>query len=168
MKGRAAASEWSVSRRVVLLIAAIAVALGAAFAVIAGRTPDPSAVPTSEEVSKRVMSPFCPGLTLAECPTRQAAELRTRIEEKISAGWTNRQIDAWLVANYGEGALGRPPEAAVWAVPAILLAAGVLIVALLVARWAGGRGRAPDPDLTGPERELVELDLRRFSEEATE
>ena len=47
-------------------LAAIAVLGGLALGLALTSGPDPGAVPTSDEVAGRMMSPFCPGLTLDE------------------------------------------------------------------------------------------------------
>jgi cytochrome c-type biogenesis protein CcmH/NrfF len=116
----------------------------AAAAVISARGPDPDAVPTVETVEGRVMSTWCPGLTLAECPSAQAAVLRQRIAARVAEGWTNRRIDAWLVGDYGEGVLGRPRSAAAFLVPAAAVLLGGLAVALVV------RGRPGDTSSSSP------------------
>ena len=158
----------------------------AAAAVIAARGPDPNAVPAAEAVENRVMSTWCPGLTLAECPSGQASVLRQKIAARVADGWTNRRIDAWLVDSYGEGVLGRPRSAAAFLVPAVAVAGGGLAVAFVVRRRPGGgpsssspSGPGPVPDTgTGPSgsgggqteayRERLEADLRRFAGEVTE
>jgi cytochrome c-type biogenesis protein CcmH len=157
-----------VNRLVPLLAAAIAVAVAAAMALGAGRGPDPEAVPTPREVQDRVMSPYCPGLTLTECPSTQAVELRERVREKVEAGWTNREIDGWLVSTYGESVLGRPRGAASWLAPALAVALGAALLALGLARRAR---RAPEPEPSPPapeERERLLADLRAFAEGGTE
>lgn len=116
------------------------------------------------------MSPFCPGLTLEECPSNQSAMLRDQIKERVARGSTNRQIDEWLVAEYGESVLARPKGAVPWLVPAVLLAggAGGLLYAL-------SRRKAPPTEHppvsvssssapTAAERSRLAEDLGRFAE----
>lgn len=156
-------------RRVAAPALALAALAALAGAILAGsRGPDPGAVPDTAEVGRRVMSPFCPGLTLEECPSSQAAALRERIDSRVRTGWTNRRIDEWLVANYGEGVLARPSGASAWAVPAAALAAGGLVVAALLAR-SSRRGQPPPPAALGAaDRDRVAADLRRYAEGGTE
>ncbi len=143
-----------------LLFVAILVGVIAAIAV-QGRQ-DPDAVPTVSEVSKRVMSPFCPGVTLYECTSSQAAELRSEIGPRVAGGATNAEIDRWLTDNYGEAVLARPRSPWVWAPPA----AGVLIaLALVTQRVRGRRDAAPlVAEITESDRSLLDEDLRRFAE----
>ncbi|MGH2721471.1 MAG: cytochrome c-type biogenesis protein [Actinomycetota bacterium] len=156
--------------------AALLVALVAAVA-LAARGPDPGATPTPHAVEARVMSSWCPGLTLAECPSAQAGDLRREIAGKVAAGWTNERIDAWLVANYGEGILGRPRGMAAFLVPAAAILAGGVVVALVLRRRRP-RGADPTPAEPVPPpqepgagtvyRERLDEELRRFAGEATE
>ena len=141
---------------------------------VAGKGPDPSARPTLEDVTRRTMSPFCPGLTVDECPSSQAQELRTRIAQQIAARRTNQQIDSWLVENYGERVLARPRATVSWLIPLALFAlAGLLLLLKLpVARVSTRELVAPDTDaerpvITESERARFERDLARFKE-ATE
>ncbi|MGH2704167.1 MAG: cytochrome c-type biogenesis protein [Actinomycetota bacterium] len=150
----------------------LAAAAGIGLAVLLGsKGPDPAAVPTSEQVQARIMSPFCPGLSLAECPSGEAAELRARIGRRILEGWTNRRIDAWLVADYGEGVLGRPRDLAAWVAPAVALLAGAIGVGAALSRKAtGGREAATDPGPapTAAERARLRDDLERYAAGGTE
>lgn len=99
------------------------------------RGPGPDAVPSADAVAARTMSPFCPGLTLDECPSSQAALLRARIRERVRDGNTNAQIDHWLVSNYGPSVLGRPASRASWLVPLVALSAGAALLTLGITRW---------------------------------
>lgn len=142
-----------------LAMLAAALALGA-------RGPDSDANPTPEEVAARTMSPFCPGLTLAECPSSQSAQLRDRIAEMVDDGWTNRQIDAWLLDSYGEAAMARPRGPLAFVVPISIVLAGGIVVTLMILRWGRTRDGIVDPEtaITSRERERLNLELKAFSE----
>lgn len=147
-----------------LIVGAIAVA-GAVAVMVAARRVDPDAKPTAAEVERRVMSPFCPGVLLADCQTRQSADLKRRIDGRVSDGWTNRQIDAWLVSNYSKNVLATPPGLLPWAIPAAVLLIGAV---LLLARR--GRGETPleiEPVPPG-DRARLEAELTEFARGRTE
>lgn len=142
----------------VSLVAAVIVALAAA------RGPDPNGVPSADEVNSRVMSPFCVGLSLEECPSQKAAALRGDLSAKVAAGWTNRRIDAWLVSNYGQEVLGRPPRVTLWLV--LTVAAAIAAVGLTrswtrkpaTAADPRDRGRDPSPEMVSRiQREIAEM-----------
>lgn len=89
---------------------------------------------TAGEIFNTVMSPFCPGLLLANCPSSQAADLRERIRTRLAAGATKAEVLDELYAEFGEEVLGAPPARGIgllaWIVPgAIMLlgAAGIVV-----------------------------------------
>src|SRR5687768_14641008 len=127
-------------------IAAIAVLGGLALGIALGSGPDPDAVPTTDEVAGRMMSPFCPGLTLEECPSDQASRLRTEIDQMVGRGDTNAEIDDWIVDNFGEVALARPGGPAAWVAPPLVMLAGLGAVLLFLKR----RNRTAEPRPAGP------------------
>jgi len=92
---------------------------------------------------REVMSPFCPGLTLADCPSPNAFELRKDIQACLERGESRESIVDALVAQYGTELLSDPSDTpigrVVWGVPFLLavLAAGVL--AILVRRMTRGQ-----------------------------
>lgn len=144
--------------------------------VLSARAPNPGAKPTAEAVERRVMSKWCPGVTLADCPSSQADALRRDIAARVAQGWTNRRIDAWLVADYGEGILGRPRSTAAFLVPALAALVGSVAVASVLRRRRPPPPHEPGPGSSGPpgpdpadaDMRRLEADLRRFSGEATE
>jgi cytochrome c-type biogenesis protein CcmH/NrfF len=118
-----------------LAIAVAALALAVALGMfLAYRGPDPNETPTSREVQNRVMSPFCPGVLLADCTSSESAALRQRIEDRIDKGWTNRQIDSWLIDEYGRNVLARPNGLLALAVPVSMLFIGAALIAYVALR----------------------------------
>ena len=53
-----------------------------------------------------LMSPFCPGRTLANCPSPNAAELVQWIVLQEAAGVTREQVVEILIERFGEEILG--------------------------------------------------------------
>ncbi len=143
-----------------------AVILAAFLMVSAG--PDPNAIPTADEVSKRTMSPYCEGLLLSDCPTSDSARLRSRISQKVSSGWTNSQIDSWLVANYGEQVLGKPSQIVSWLGPLAAIGAGLGALGVLLWKWSTKISPPSEPGVTEEERLRVNEDLKQFARGATE
>jgi cytochrome c-type biogenesis protein CcmH len=114
------------------------------------------------------MSPFCPGLTIANCPSPNAKVLRETIREQLAAGMTPDSVEALFYAEYGEEYRGTPPASGfgllAWLVPGVGLLAG----AVALTWWLRRRGRPQeataagtpglDPDAEARlERELAEL-----------
>ena len=146
----------------------IGLALLTALALFMSMGPDPNEVSKAEAVAGRVMSPYCTGLLVADCPTRQSAELRSHIEEKVELGWTNRQIDQWLVANYGEQVLARPRGVVSWIVPIGAAAIGLVALGSVLIRRKPLPAGAAGPQIAREERDRVTADLDSYAEDTTE
>lgn len=149
--------------RLVTMVLLPAVALSTAAGLLALRDPDPDAVPSLQEVSDRTISPYCAPLTLSECPSIQAAELRQEIGDKVDAGWSNRRIDAWLVTNFGAWLVGNPGDAAAELFPAFaILVGGIAIAVFLSRRSAPDRHEPGPPPMESPELDQVRRELAEF------
>ena len=62
----------------------------------------------ANEMYDQIMSPFCPGRTLANCPSPQAAAMRERVKQQLAAGMSQDEIVDSLYGIYGEIILGAP------------------------------------------------------------
>jgi cytochrome c-type biogenesis protein CcmH/NrfF len=118
-----------------------------------------------------LMSPFCPGRTLSQCTSPQAAELRQWIILQAAAGTSRAEVEQILLDRYGESMLQAPKAAGwgayVYAIPIVFFLAGGFVVYGLIRRLS-----SPDPSppalvpATGPELDpelerLVEEELQR-------
>ncbi len=105
-------------------------------------TPEPAAAAVARDdaqvLFREVMSPFCPGLTLADCPSPAAFELRRDIEARLSAGESRQAIVDELVSQYGTAILSDPSNTpigrVVWGVPFVLSAVAAVGLAIFVRR----------------------------------
>ncbi len=119
----------------------------------------------ANQVASEVMSPYCDGVTLHDCPSRAALDLRAQIEGWAAAGWTKAQIMAELERQFGPRIHATPQESqgvAAWVLPLTALLAGLATATLLAVRWTrrrtGERRSAVDPrDHARIERELAAL-----------
>lgn len=99
------------------------------------------------DIAHELMSPYCPGRTLATCPSPQAAELVQWIVTQEAAGATQEQVIEMLIERFGEDILGAPKAeginvlAYVMPVVGFVLAGGVAFLALR--RIVGGSDSAP-------------------------
>ncbi|CAN5780578.1 hypothetical protein BH23ACT12_BH23ACT12_08670 [soil metagenome] len=147
-------------------LAAMAVLGGLALGMVLTSGPDPDAVPTSDEVAGRMMSPFCPGLTLDECPSDQATRLRSEVDEMVRRGDTNAEIDRWIVDNFGEVALARPGGSVAWVGPPLLVLAGLAtVLVFLKRRTVGEPGTDPasvTPELSPQDESLFDADFKNY------
>jgi cytochrome c-type biogenesis protein CcmH/NrfF len=124
-------------RRVGLFAVAVAIVASPSAATAA-----PEDVATS--ISQQIMSPFCPGVTLHDCPSAQADELRGQIAEWAGAGWSRDRIMDRLVAEYGEDVRALPSAEGrglfAWLLPVLAVGTGGTLAWVLVRRWTNRGG----------------------------
>lgn len=113
---------------------------------------DPQATRLANDVSYQILSPFCPGKSLAMCPSPAAAEVRRDIMEMAKSGMDKDAIKGAVIEEYGEEfRLVEPP----WADNVGLLGAlagglglaflAVVIISRRRATPAGDQGAEPTP-----------------------
>jgi cytochrome c-type biogenesis protein CcmH/NrfF len=152
--------------RRILAAAVTAVLLGAG---PAAAGPDDVAV----EVYREVMSPFCPGVTLHDCPSSKADELRLQIARWAETGMSKNEIMARLEAEFGPDIRAVPqPEGAglfAWLLPALGALAGLLLAWILARRYASRHaprdGAAAAAGPSAEERRRLEGELAAIRSE---
>jgi len=114
-----------------------------------------------------LMSPFCPGRTLADCTSPQAASLRMWITVQAAAGRTRSDVEEELTERYGD-VLRPAPRAtgigiAAYAFPVIaFLAGGVVVFVFLRRQTRGSAKTTPVADPTDPDLErIIDEELAR-------
>jgi cytochrome c-type biogenesis protein CcmH/NrfF len=122
------------------------------------------------QLPKEMMSPYCPGRALSDCPSPQAAELREWIVKQEQAGVSRSEVEQELFRVFGDQLLQAPRAEGMglmaYLIPALAFAAGGALVAFFLRRQrasidtaaAAPAPKAPrDPDL----ERMVEEELRR-------
>lgn len=117
------------------------------------------APPWAYELAAELMSPFCPGRTLADCPSPNAASIRMWIVVQAAAGRTRDDVQAELFERYGDAMRPAPRAEGVgllsYLVPIGAFAAGGLLVVWVLRRLtrrdatpsASAAPRPLDPEL---------------------
>lgn len=143
---RARLHSYRHARGVVLAASACMLALGLATAAYAG-SDEPPKESWVYDVARDVMSPFCPGRTIASCPSPQAAELIQEMHEQEKAGATREEVEAALYAQYGDVIRGAPkPEGwglAAYVIPLLSAVVGVGLVVFVLRRLSSGGASTP-------------------------
>ena len=107
------------------------------------QTPDQTPGQTDPDTQARalfreLMSPYCEGLLLADCPSSQAAALRDTIRAQLRRGQTPEAVVDNMVSTHGRSILSVPPAegigAVVWFAPIVALIAGLAVVAVRLGR----------------------------------
>lgn len=116
----------------------------------------------ANDISNEIMSPFCDGVTLHDCPSQEALELRDRIEAWVSQGQSRTQIMSHLEREFGAGIRAAPPAEgagfAVWLPPLAALAAGAAGAWAIVRKWSRRTHTALPVSVTMTSEERHRLD----------
>jgi len=151
------------SHRWMLVFAATLIALSMSSAPALSEEPEGWAYAMPNEL----MSPFCPGRTLADCTSPQAASLRMWITVQAAAGRTRSDVEEELMERYGD-VLRPAPRAtgfgiAAYAFPVIaFLAGGVVVFVFLRRQTRSGAKTTPVADSTDPDLErIIDEELAR-------
>lgn len=93
----------------------------------------------AKTISDGIICPCSCGEILTGCTCETGKAMRANIEADVKAGKTKDQIEAALVAQYGEVILGAPKAKGfnllVWVAPVIATVAGLLIASFILVRW---------------------------------
>ena len=98
---------------------------------------EPEADTWAYELADELMSPYCPGRALSECPSPQAEELRAWIVHQEEQGATRAETEAQLYARFGDQ-LHQAPRAEgmgilAYAIPVVVGVLGLVLVAVFFA-----------------------------------
>ncbi len=92
----------------------------------------------SQSLSTEMMSPFCPGRTLSNCPSPQADSLRMWIIVQESTGRTRADVEEELYQRYGDIILAAPRAEGIgivaYAVPVVAFFCGGGLIFFLLRR----------------------------------
>jgi cytochrome c-type biogenesis protein CcmH len=142
-----------------------AVAVGAALGVLVivmvlVLRPADDASARTEALARQLRCPDCQGLSVADSPSAAAREIRRQIDDLVAHGATDDEVRAHFVARYGEWILLSPSAPLVWAVPFVVLLAGLALLGWWILR--GRSGAAP------PAPTPIDDDARRRVREEAE
>jgi cytochrome c-type biogenesis protein CcmH/NrfF len=90
------------------------------------------------EMANELMSPYCPGRSIADCPSPQAQTLRMWLIVQESSGRSRAEVEAELIARYGESVLGAPRARGfgltAYAIPVAVVAVGAAVLTWFLRR----------------------------------
>ena len=125
--------------------------------------PDVERAREANELARDLMSPFCPGRTLADCGSPDAAVVREEIRKALGAGESPESVRARIETRFGDRVVGVPRERTGWLLPIAARGAGAGVLALVIRRaLQPPSASAPIPPEVEREltRELDEVDPR--------
>ena len=86
----------------------------------------------TQQVGALLRCPVCQGLSVSDSPAEMAVNMRGQVRELLARGYTQEQILSYFERSYGQFVLLKPKfnglAAAVWLLPLLAVAIGVVIV----------------------------------------
>lgn len=92
-------------------------------------------------LSLSIMSPFCPGRSLEDCPSEKASDLKREIRTKLDQGKSEDEVLNDLYAMYGQEISAVPSGIFAWGIPI-----GVVLIGLLVI-FLRSKGRSNEAEI---------------------
>jgi len=94
-----------------------------------------SDIPTDDDVNriaKQLYCPVCENVPLDECTTEACQQWRDLIRQQLSDGWTEDEILAYFVAQYGDKVLGEPLRRGLnwvlYLIPPLVILTGLILL----------------------------------------
>ncbi len=144
-------------------------------ALIPGSAAAQGAGPTDDDVNavaKQLYCPVCENIPLDACGTIACEQWRGIIRDKLSEGWTEDQIKAYFVDQYGDRVLAEPPRRGfnwvVYIVPLLIFAGGIILLYFAFKRWRNAESEViPQVDVnrTAESRKPPDEYISRVEEE---
>ena len=95
-------------------------------------TDDPTLEHRVTQIASELRCLVCQNQTIADSHAPLAVDLRNEIREQLKAGRSAEEIDAYMVARYGDFVLYRPPlktaTVLLWLGPFLLFVAGLIVM----------------------------------------
>jgi cytochrome c-type biogenesis protein CcmH/NrfF len=102
----------------------------------------------ARDIAGEMPSPYCPGRSIASCPSEYARELEDDILVLAKQGKDRKQIESVLVERFGEEKMGSAAQSEI--VVTILLAAVIGLAAIMFAARKWLRPASAATTATGP------------------
>lgn len=147
-------------------VASAALALASLLPALAFAETDSEQAERAQQISRRTLSPFCPGRTLSDCPSPYATEWRRDIREMVAKGMTNEQIRAELKTRTPKDLSGEPSTVLDSVLP-VVVTVGAIIVLVILLRTLLRRNEPEGAAATKRKANAASTDddSNRFSEE---
>lgn len=154
--------SWSAGFRMLALAAALLVPLSATHAVEPDEIlPDAALEQRARGISAGLRCLVCQNQSIDDSSAPLARDLRLLVRERLKAGDSDKAVEAYVVARYGEFVLLRPPLTVgtllLWLTPVALLISAAL---LMRRNFAGGKAAAR----ADSEQALSAAEQRRLDE----
>jgi cytochrome c-type biogenesis protein CcmH len=115
----------------------------------------------AREISQELRCVVCQNQSIDDSDAPLAADLRAIVRERLTAGDTNEEVMAYVVARYGSFVLLKPPldlqTILLWSAPLLVLIPGGLGLALYLRRRSRAGTADPTPLSAEEQRTLADI-----------
>jgi cytochrome c-type biogenesis protein CcmH len=92
-------------------------------------------------ITGKVMSPYCPGKLLSDCPSGKASELKSILRDKITSGASEADLMTYLEDQYGKETIQSAPgtkgfDVFAWITPFAFLLVGAVLFWKWLKNWS--------------------------------
>ena len=119
----------------------------------------------SNAIARDMVSPYCPGITLHDCPSSNSQELRAQITDWAEDGMSEEAIRQQLEEDFGEDIWATPSTSGsglwAWVLPIAAGLFGIALVAFLATKWSrrSGSDGGDGPPTTPAQRSRLDREL---------
>jgi cytochrome c-type biogenesis protein CcmH len=121
-------------------------------------------------VAKKLYCPVCPNTPLDVCETKACKDWRAQIKTELTAGWSDQQVIAYFVNQYGQRVLAEPERrgftSLVWVLPVVAVLAGGIFTWQILRSWRSRSsvhsGLPTPPDISPQTLAEIESELRKM------
>ena len=106
----------------------------------------------ARDIASDMPSPYCPGRSIASCPTQAARELEDDILDLAKQGMEREQIEGVLVDRFGQEKMGSAHQGEILVAILVVVAIALFVIVRAARGWlrsaphASGSGTKPEPD----------------------
>lgn len=160
---------YMMKRRLLLAILTI----GAGFLVVSQVQAQSN--PTDDDVNaiaRKLYCPVCPNTPLDVCETQACADWRAQIRDQLADGWSEKQIIAYFVEQYGERVLAEPERkgfnSLIWILPVVAVVVGLFVAGQALRSWKRNKQQSregavpPQPAISPETRAQIEQELQEL------
>jgi len=128
--------------------ALVLIVLGVGLAIGAGVGGSAGLDQRTRAIASEIRCPSCSDLNAAQSNDVSAVAVRNAIRQRLLAGQSEAQIDAYLASRYGSDILLKPSDrglsSLVWILPVLFALVAGAVVAWALVRWRAPRGVGAD------------------------
>jgi cytochrome c-type biogenesis protein CcmH len=154
-----------------LLTGLVVCLLALSLASVAAAQEEPPTDDQVNAIAKQLYCPVCENVPLDVCPTQACQQWRDTIREKLSAGWTEAQIQRYFVDQYGARVLATPPATGlnwlVYLLPPLAFVGGAYLLVRALRAWRSPGTPAAPPAAPAPAEDRYVEQLERELRERT-